>query len=348
MAKQPPQDNKLLDSVRALLAQSRQNVVTTVNSVMVQTYWQIGYLIVEHEQQGQSRAEYGKALLKGLSESLTVEFGKGFDTSNLRYMRLVYLAFPIRDTVCHELSWSHYRTLSRIENEQARLWYMKETVEQNWSVRALSRQIGTLYYERLLSSKDKQTVLDEAEQKTKSLALTPRDYLRDPYIFDFLGLPSDSLLESELEQALINNLQKFLLGLGKGFAFVERQQRISTDDGSYYIDLVFYNFHLKCFLLIDLKMHKLTHQDVGQMDMYVRMYEEKKRRLDDNPTIGLILCTENNHTVAKYSVLNESAQLFASKYMTELPSEEELRIELEKERELLQSQLKNTQGTTTE
>jgi len=346
MSNHPSQDNKLLDSVRALLAQSRQNVETTVNSVMLQTYWQIGYLIVEHEQQGQSRAEYGKALLRELSKSLTAEFGKGFDTSNLRYVRLVYLAFPIRDTVCHELSWSHYRTLSRIENEQSRLWYMKEAVEQNWSVRALSRQIGTLYYERLLSSKDKQPVLEEAEQKTKSLALTPRDYLRDPYSFDFLGLPSDSLLESELEQALINYLQKFLLELGKGFAFVERQQRISTDDGDYYIDLVFYNFHLKCFLLIDLKMHKLTHQDVGQMDMYVRMYEEKKRRLDDNPTIGLILCTENNHTVAKYSVLNESAQLFASKYMTELPSEEELRIELEKERELLQSQLTNTQGTT--
>jgi len=346
MSNHPSQDNELLDSVRELLAQSRQKIVTAVNTVMVQTYWQIGHLIVEHEQQGQSRAEYGKALLTELSKSLTAEFGKGFDTSNLRYMRLVYLAFPIRDTVCHELSWSHYRALSRIDNEQARLWYMKETVEQNWSVRALNRQIGTLYYERLLSSKDKQPVLEEAEQKTKALALTPKDYLRDPYIFDFLGLPSGSLQESELEQALIDNLQKFLLELGKGFAFVERQQRISTDDGDYYIDLVFYNFHLKCFLLIDLKMHKLTHQDVGQMDMYVRMYEEKKRRLDDNPTIGLILCTENNHTVAKYSVLNESAQLFASKYMTELPSEEELRIELEKERELLQSRLKTANGTS--
>jgi len=166
MANQPPQDNKLLDSVRALLAQSRQNVVTTVNSVMVQTYWQIGYLIVEHEQQGQSRAEYGKALLKGLSKSLTAEFGKGFDTSNLRYMRLVYLAFPICDSLRHELSWTHYRILSRIENEQARSWYAKEASEQNWSSRALERQVGTLYYERLLSSKDKQPVLEEAEQKT--------------------------------------------------------------------------------------------------------------------------------------------------------------------------------------
>ena len=334
-----PQDKQLLDSVRELLTQSRQKVVTTVNTVMVQTYWQIGYLIVEHEQQGESRAEYGKALLKALSQSLTAEFGKGFDTSNLRYMRLVYLAFPIRDALRHELSWTHYRMLSRVENEQARQWYMNEAIEQNWSSRALDRQIGTLYYERLLSSKEKQSVLEEAEQKTKPLAISPKDYLRDPYIFDFLGLPSDSLQESELEQALIENLQKFLLELGKGFAFVERQQRISTDDGDYYIDLVFYNFHLKCFLLIDLKMHRLTHQDVGQMDMYVRMYEEKKRRSDDNPTIGLILCTENNHTVAKYSVLNDNANLFASKYMTELPSEEELRLELERERELLQERM---------
>ncbi|WP_170310648.1 PDDEXK nuclease domain-containing protein [Leucothrix arctica] len=333
------QDKQLLDSVRELLTQSRQKVVTTVNTVMVQTYWQIGYLIVEHEQQGESRAEYGKALLKELSQSLTAEFGKGFDMTNLRFMRSVYQAFPIRDALRLELSWTHYRMLSRIDNEQARQWYVNESIEQSWSSRALDRQIGSLYYERLLSSKEKQPVLEEAGQKTTSLATSSKDYLRDPYIFDFLGLPSGSLQESELEQALIENLQKFLLELGKGFAFVERQQRISTDDGDYYIDLVFYNFHLKCFLLIDLKMHRLTHQDVGQMDMYVRMYDEKKRRADDNPTIGLILCTENNHTVAKYSVLNDNANLFASKYMTELPSEEELRLELERERELLQERM---------
>lgn len=224
---------------------------------------------------------------------------------------------------------------------------MQEAIDQAWSARALERQIEKLYYERLLATKAKQQdiqpVLAEGQQKTAELALTAKDYLRDPYIFDFLGLPSASLQECELEQALINNLQQFLLELGKGFAFVERQQRISTDDGDYYIDLVFYNFHLKCFLLIDLKMHKLTHQDVGQMDMYVRMYEEKKRRSDDNPTIGLILCTENNHTVAKYSVLNGSEQLFASKYMLELPSEEELRIQLETERQHLLQQQGNTE-----
>lgn len=342
------QGDGLLGTIRELLNQSRKQVVTAVNSAMVQTYWQIGQLIVEDEQQGKAHAEYGKGVLKALSQSLTKEFGKGFDTSNLRYMRLVYLTFPNRDALRHELSWTHYRTLTRIENSQARDWYLNEAIEQAWSARALERQIGALYYERLLTTQanqqDLQPVLDEAQQKTQALAVSPTDYLRDPYIFDFLGLPSGSLQESELEQALMDNLQKFLLELGKGFAFVERQQRISTDDGDYYIDLVFYNFHLKCFLLIDLKMHKLTHQDVGQMDMYVRMYEEKKRRSDDNPTIGLILCTENNHTVAKYSVLNDSKHLFASKYMTELPSEEELREQLDKERQLLLERSENDKG----
>ncbi|MBD1558037.1 DUF1016 domain-containing protein [Vibrio sp. S9_S30] len=347
MSDKTPQGEQtaLLANIRQLLAQGRKQVAVAVNTAMVQTYWEIGRLIVEDEQQGQARAEYGKQVLKHLSVSLTQEFGKGFDASNLRNMRLFYLAFPNRDALRHNLSWTHYRTLTRIENEQARHWYMNEAIDQGWSARALDRQIGALYYERLLATQAKQQdiqpVLDEAEQKTSELAVTAKDYLRDPYIFDFLGLPSGTLQESELEQALIDNLQKFLLELGKGFAFVERQQRISTDDGDYYIDLVFYNFHLKCFLLIDLKMHKLTHQDVGQMDMYVRMYEEKKRQKDDNPTIGLILCTENNHTVAKYSVLNDSEHLFASKYMLELPTEEELRQQLEKERQHLLAQVSN-------
>ncbi|MGL5110616.1 MAG: PDDEXK nuclease domain-containing protein [Vibrio ordalii] len=338
----PAEQNPLLNHIRELLTQGRKQALHAVNAAMVQTYWEIGRLIVEDEQQGESRAEYGKQVLASLSKSLSQEFGKGFDVRNLRNMRSFYLAFPIRNAVRTELSWTHYRTLLKVGNEQARQWYIREAIDQAWSARALERQIGALYYERLLSTQAKQQdiqpVLAEGQQKTNELALTAKDYLRDPYIFDFLGLPSTSLQESELEQALINNLQQFLLELGKGFAFVERQQRIATDDGDYYIDLVFYNFHLKCFLLIDLKMHKLTHQDVGQMDMYVRMYEEKKRRSDDNPTIGLILCTENNHTVAKYSVLNGSEQLFASKYMLELPSEEELRQQLEKERQHLLAQ----------
>lgn len=300
---------------------------------MVVTYWEIGHLIVEHEQQGQARAEYGKQQLEQLSKQLTNEFGKGFDMTNLRNMRRMYLAFPIRDAVRLELSWTHYRILLRIENSAARDWYAQEAITQNWSSRALERQIGVLYYERLLASKEKQPVEQEAQNKTSDLIENPKDYLRDPYILDFLNLQDKTYQESDLEDGIINNLQKFLLELGKGFAFVERQQRIRTDDGDYYIDLVFYNYRLKCFLLIDLKMNKLTHQDVGQMDMYVRMYEEQKRAHDDNPTIGLILCSERNNTVAKYSVLNESKQLFASKYVTALPTEEELQQELERERE---------------
>lgn len=325
---------ELLTNIKTVLVEGRKQVVTAVNTAMVQTYWQIGCLIVEDEQQGNARATYGKGVLKELSKALTTEFGKGFSVRNLRNMRKLYLVFPIRHTLSAVLSWSHYQVLLRIEKEQARLWYMKEAAEQNWSVRALERQIGKLYYERLLATQiknqDPTPVLSEADEKTQPLATSPMEYLRDPYIFDFLNLPSKNLQESDVEQALIDNLQKILLELGKGFAFVERQQRISTDDGDFYIDLVFYNFYLKCFLLIDLKMHKLNHQDVGQMDMYVRMYEEQKRRADDNPTIGLILCTENNQTVAKYSVLNESKQLFASKYMTELPTEEELQQALNK------------------
>ncbi|HIQ53461.1 PDDEXK nuclease domain-containing protein [Halopseudomonas aestusnigri] len=323
----------LYQAIAEVIAQARQQVRQAVNQHMVQAYWHIGRLIVEQEQQGQQRAEYGKQQLKQLSERLQAEFGKGFDVGNLRNMRQFYLTFPKHYTLRSVLSWSHYRTLMRIENPAARQWYADEAADENWSVRALERQIGTLYYERLLASQDKSTVEQEAQEKTEPLQDDPKHYLRDPYILDFLNLPDKTWQESDLEQGIISNLQQFLLELGKGFAFVERQQRIRTDDGDYFIDLVFYNFHLKCFLLIDLKMHKLTHQDVGQMDMYVRMYEEHKRRPDDNPTIGLILCSERNNTVAKYSVLSESKQLFASKYLTALPTEEELARELERERE---------------
>jgi predicted nuclease of restriction endonuclease-like (RecB) superfamily len=331
----PKLNPQLIATLRTLLTESRRQLQQTVNTTMVQTYWQIGRLIVEDEQQGQARAGYGKQVLKQLSESLTKEFGKGFDTSNLRYMRLFFMAFPKCDALRHELSWTHYRTLTRIENKQARLWYVNETVEQGWSARALDRQIGTLYYERLLTSKEKQPVIDEATEKTTPLAESPKDYLRDPYIFDFLGLPSQSAVESEIEQALINNLQKFLLELGKGFAFVERQQRISTEDQDFYIDVVFYNFKLKCFLLIDLKVGKLNHQDVGQMDTYVRMYDQLKKQPDDNPSIGLILCSQKSEAVAKYSVLADGKQLFASKYINFLPTEDELQAELAREYQLL-------------
>lgn len=326
-------EEKLYSTIADIIQQARQQVRQAVNQQMVQAYWHIGRLIIEEEQQGQARAEYGTQQLKRLSQRLQAEFGKGFDVTNLRNMRRFYLTFPIQETVSLELSWSHYNVLTRIENPAARSWYLQEAAQQNWSVRALERQIGKLYYERLLASQDKALVEQEAQEKTAPLQDDPRDFLRDPYILDFLNLQDKTYQESDLEQAIISNLQQFLLELGKGFAFVERQQRIRTDDGDYFIDLVFYNFHLKCFLLVDLKMYKLTHQDVGQMDMYVRMYEEHKRRPDDNPTIGLILSSERNHTVAKYSVLNESKQLFAAKYLTELPSEEQLQQELERERD---------------
>ncbi|GIU43749.1 hypothetical protein TUM4438_13370 [Shewanella sairae] len=328
----------LLVAVRELLSQSRQQLQYAVNSTMVLTYWQVGCLIVEDEQQGEARAEYGKQVLQLLSTELTAEFGKGFDVRNLRNMRMFYQTFPIRDALRTELSWTHYRALLRVEQPTARQWYLEEAINQGWSARALDRQIGALYYERLLSSKDRAPVELEAQQKTSALSVTAKDYLRDPYIFDFLNLPLQSLVESEVEQGLIDNLQHFLLELGKGFAFVERQQRISTDDQDFYLDLVFYNFKLKCFLLVDLKIGKLSHQDVGQMDTYVRIYDQLKKEPDDNPTIGLILCSQKSEAVAKYSVLADGKQLFASKYLAYLPTEEELRIELERERQQLLEQ----------
>jgi predicted nuclease of restriction endonuclease-like (RecB) superfamily len=328
-------DQSLYRAIRDILTAAHSRVYSAVNSAIVDTYWRIGQLIVEYEQGGAERAEYGKKQLEQLAQQLGSEFGKGFDVRNLRNMRAFYQTFPIRNALRTELSWTHYRCLIRIDNPGARDWYLEETIAQNWSARALERQINTLYYERLLSSKEPAPVIKEAKEKTSPLQLSNKDYLRDPYIFDFLNLPHLSLLESDVEQALIDNLQKFLLELGKGFAFVERQKRISTEDQDFYIDLVFYNFKLKCFLLIDLKIGKLNHQDVGQMDTYVRIFDQHQKEPGDNPTIGLILCSEKSEAVAKYSVLTDSRQLFASKYLPFLPTEEELRRELERERRLL-------------
>lgn len=330
-----PEIPELLTAIRSILNQARTQLQQTVNYTMVQTYWNVGRLIVEHEQKGKSRANYGQQQIKALSEQLRQEFGKGFNERNLRNMRSFYLLYPIWQTVSAKLSWSHYCVLFRVEKQKAREWYLREAIDHAWTVRALDRQIDKLYYERLLSSKDKQPVIDEANAHLEPLKNNPKDFLRDPYILEFLNLPYTSTLESNLEQALINNLQQFLLELGKGFAFVARQQRIATDDQDFYIDLVFYNFKLKCFLLIDLKIGKLTHQDVGQMDTYVRIYDQHHKSADDNPTIGLILCSEKSEAVAKYSVLTESKQLFASKYLHYLPTEEELRSELKRERAIL-------------
>jgi predicted nuclease of restriction endonuclease-like (RecB) superfamily len=335
----------LLDALRDLIVQARQQVLRQVDVVQVQTCWQIGRHIVEFEQGGQARAAYGKRLLPQLGQALVQEFGKGFDERNLRHMRAFFQCFPIWNAVRSELSWTHYRVLTRVDNEQARLWYMQEAAAQNWSSRALERQIGTLYYERLLLSQDKAAVLTETRDNLAALEQSPRAFVRDPVMLEFLGLPNAAkLLESSFEQALMDKLQDFLLELGKGFAFVARQQRISTESKDFYIDLVFYNYLLKCFVLIDLKTGELTHQDIGQMDMYVRLYDDLRRGESDNPTVGILLCGNKDQSVVRYSVLHESEQLFASKYRLVLPSEDELRQELERDRQALEARAEDKEN----
>lgn len=326
------QNDDLYLKIKNILQSARDNAYRHINFVMVEAYWNIGKQIVEDEQRGKDRAEYGSYLIKELSSRLTKDFGKGFTQQNLRNMRQFYNCFPIRSTLCSELSWSHYRLIMRVDNPQARLWYTEESAKVNWSVRALERQIGTLYYERIISSKEKHPVIAEAINNTKDLLLTPKDIIKDPYVLEFLDLKqNNAFYESDLESALIEKIQEFLLELGRGFAFVARQKRIKTDTSDFYIDLVFYNYILKCFVIIDLKSGKLTHQDVGQMDMYVRMYNDLEKAENDNPTIGIILCTDKDNTVVKYSVLNENENLFVSKYQLYLPTEEELRAEIERD-----------------
>ncbi len=336
----------LLGQLRSTIAQARQQVLRAVDAVQVLTCWEVGRHIVEFEQGGADRAEYGKRLLPTLADELTAEFGKGFDERNLRHMRAFYRVFPIWNAVRTELSWTHYRLLLQVDHQPAREWYLNEAVLQNWSTRALERQIETLYYERLLASHDRKAVENEAVKNIAPLQKDPREFVRDPVMLEFLGLAgTGKLLESRLEQALMDKLQEFLLELGKGFAFVARQQRISTESTDFYIDLVFYNYLLKCFVLFDLKSGKLTHQDIGQMDMYVRMYDDIKRGPDDNPTVGVILCARKDASVVRYSVLHENEQLFASKYKLVLPSEEEFRLELDRERQMIEIASK-VQGKT--
>ena len=296
---------------------------------MVQAYWEIGKLIVD-AQGGEERAEYGKSILKFLAESLTAEFGVSFDVTNLRKMRQFYNTFPIRDTLCLELSWSHYRRLMRVTNENERIFYMREAADCNWTVRQMERNINTLYHTRLLKAPE----YDKNEIRGEIKTLEPsnvRDYLlKDPYLLEFLELKENrKYLEKDLEQALIDNLQKFLMELGKGFTLAGRQKRITVDGEHFYIDLVFYNYILRCFVVVDLKIDKLTHQDVGQLDFYVRYFDEKLRQETDNPTIGLILCADKTESIVKYSVLNDNDNLFASKYLTYLPTEQELRAVIE-------------------
>jgi predicted nuclease of restriction endonuclease-like (RecB) superfamily len=313
-------EDSLFLSVKEIINQSRERVFRVANSTLLLTYWQIGQLIVEDEQQGKERAEYGKFVLKNLSKKLTFEFGKGFDYTNLSNMRKFYQAFPIVDTMSQQLSWSHYRLLSSQENKQKREYYLEEAVQNNWNVRDLKRQINSLAYERVLQHK-------------KSPAENIQSVLKDPYIFEFLGLKTDEKTsEKDIETAIIDHIQKFLLEFGKGFAFVARQQHIATDTSDFYIDLVFYNYILKCFVIIDLKTGELSHQDIGQIDMYVRMYDDLKLNEGDNPTIGILLCSEKDETIVKYSILNDKDNLFASKYLLYLPKEEELKHIIDQDR----------------
>lgn len=296
-------------------------------------------IIVEHEQNGSLRAEYGKGVLNRLSSELTEEFGKGFTVTNLKYMRQFYSMFPNGHALRGELTWTHYRLLLRIENDDARIWYMEEAIRAGWSSRQLERQISTLYYDRLLSSRDKTSVKEEANALMEPLAT--EYFIKDPYVLDFLDLKNyPALRESDLEQALIDKLQDFLLEMGRGFCFIARQKLMRYDDEDFYLDLVFYHSILKCHVLIDLKIGKLTHGDVGQMDSYIRMFDALYKNEDDNPTIGIILCSQKNEAIVRYSVLNDGKQIFASKYRLTLPTAEELQREIEDERRRIEEQSK--------
>ncbi|MFR3389845.1 MAG: PDDEXK nuclease domain-containing protein [[Clostridium] scindens] len=322
-------EQQFYDQIKRILSEARNKVYQTANFAMVEAYWNIGKNIVE-QQGGEEKAEYGVRLIAELSKQMTTDFGKGFTVANLKNMRQFYLTFPKSYALRSELSWTHYRLLMRVENENAREFYTEEAIKSNWSTRQLERQINSFFYERLLSSQNKEKVSEEI-QKLES-AKVPEDIIRDPYVLEFLGLsPNDDFYESDLEEALITHLQKFLLELGRGFSFVARQKRITFDGRHFRIDLVFYNYILKCFVLIDLKIGDLTHQDLGQMQMYVHYYERELMNEGDNPPIGIVLCADKSESVVKYTLPENETQIFASKYKLYLPSEEELSQELQRE-----------------
>jgi predicted nuclease of restriction endonuclease-like (RecB) superfamily len=326
-------DARLYDNVKEVLELARSKAYAAVNFAMVEAYWNIGRLITETIGED-ARVEYGKHLMRYLSERLTSDFGKGFDESNLRYMRKFYLTFPIRDALRHELSWTHYRMIMKIENPNAREYYLDECSKGIWSTRQLERQINSFCYERVLSSQNRDAVRDEIILNEPDR--NPLDVVKDPYVLEFLGLrQNDDLYETKLEHALVTHIQKFLLELGRGFTFEARQKRISFDGEHYYIDLVFYNYMLRCFVLIDLKTGRLTHQDIGQMQMYVNYYTRELMNEGDNPPIGILLCADKSESVVKYTLSEENSQIFASKYKLYLPTEEELRREIESEQRLL-------------
>lgn len=317
-----------VSDIKNIISQARQATCRAINSAMVISYWLVGKRIVEEEQNGKDRADYGSYILQKLSKSLSEEFGEGFSYANLRNMRQFYRTYPneqICYTMCSKSDWSHNRLIMRVSDPKARMFYLQESAKENWSVKQLERNIQTCYYQRMLSSQP-----DNLDENFES-AINVKDFVKDPYVLEFVGLPPyPNHKEKPLENALIDCMQEFLLELGKGFSFVARQMRISTETSHFYIDLVFYNYILKCFVLIDLKTSKLTHQDVGQMDMYVRMFDDLKRGEEDNPTIGILMCAEKEETVVKYSILNGSQQLFATKYLPYMPTEEELYHVLER------------------
>lgn len=363
------EDNMLVNDLRSIVSKARSKAFAAVNYSLVERNWRIGQRIVEQEQNGASRAEYGKHVIEIASAALTEEFGKGFSYTNIANYKRFYLTFnnlqilqtvseefnnPIQQTLpaksstphkedkaestqseLRHLPWSHYERLIRVEDKKAREWYAKEAFNEGWSYRTLNRNINTLYYERLLMSKKKQPVVNEMQDKTKAYQQDKLEYIKSPVVLEFLGLPEDtSLAESKLETAIINNLEKFLMEMGKGYALVARQQHIRTEENDYYIDLVFYNYLIKSFILVDLKVNRITYQDVGQMDMYLQMYDKMKKGPDDNPTIGIILCTETDSDVARYSTLAKNDQMFAAKYKLYLPDKEDLRREIERQKEL--------------
>ena len=284
---------------------------------------------------GDERSEYGLEVIKKISKELTQRYGKGYDRNNLYHCLKFYKTFPeIVDTACRQsgvlLSWSHYRTLLQVKDPEAREWYEKEAAEQTWSVRTLQRNISSQYYYRMLGTQKKELVESEMKELTAPYQNDKLEFIKNPVVAEFLGFSQNTdFTESDLEKSILSNLQKFLMELGKGYAFVARQQHIHTEKQDYYIDLVFYNYILKCFVLIDLKTEKITHQDVGQMDMYIRMYDELKRSEGDNPTIGIVLCSDTDDDIARYSVMHGNEQLFASKYKLYLPTKEELKAEIE-------------------
>lgn len=330
-------DKQLYAEIKRILDNARSKAYAAVNFAMVEAYWQIGKSIVE--KQGGEKAEYGAGLLKAISKQLTADFGKGFTVANLSYMRQFYLAFPIYHALRDRLSWTHYRQLIKVENETARQFYLEECIKSNWSTRQLERQVNSFFYERLLSSRDKDEVRAEIQKLEKGIEA--KDVIRDPYILEFLGLEhTPNLYEKDLEQALITHLQKFLLELGRGFSFVARQQRITFDGEHFFIDVVFYNFILKCFVLIDLKIGKLTHHDMGQMLMYVNYYTRELMNEGDNPPIGIILCADKSEAVVKYTLPENNQQIFTSKYKLYMPTEGELKHEIEREKALFESEQK--------